>query len=233
MRWYLLGVSAVTIEVSTRMESETSKKVFALQRRIEQESYPWLIEFIPAFTTLTLVFHPLRITLDALERELERIIAFPLNIEEFAARQVAIPVCYEGYCAPDLEEMSHYIGLSPEEIIRRHSGAVYTVAMIGFSPGFPYLSGLDERLAMPRKATPRVKVPAGSVGIGGKQTGIYSLETPGGWNIIGRTSIPLFLPEREPPSYLQEGDSVRFYAISLAEYEHAVQQLVSFNPLPL
>lgn len=222
MRWYYLGVSAVTIEVSTRLALETSTRVFALQRQIEQEQYPWLIECIPAFTTLTLVFDPLCLTLDELEAELQRMTTLPLTIEDQPFRRMSIPVCYEGYCAPDLEEVSQYTGLPAQEVIARHSGVVYTVAMIGFSPGFPYLTGLDPSLEMPRKASPRLKVPAGSVGIGGKQTGIYSLETPGGWNIIGRTAIPLFSPERESPSLLQEGDIVGFEPISLAEFENIV-----------
>jgi inhibitor of KinA len=130
------------------------------------------------------------------------------------ARVIDIPVRYGGADGPDLTEVAEHCGLTPEEVVRIHCSALYTVHMIGFMPGFPYLGGLDPRIAAPRKAEPRMRVPAGSVGIAGRQTGIYPLESPGGWQLIGRTDIRLFDPRRDPPALLRIGDRVRFVEVA-------------------
>ena len=129
------------------------------------------------------------------------------------ARTVEIPVVYGGDCGPDLDSAAAELGMTAEQLLQRHANGEYTVAMIGFAPGFPYLLGLDPALALPRLATPRTKVAAGSVGIGGAQTGIYPRESPGGWRLIGRTPLVLFDPAREPPALLAPGDRVRFVAV--------------------
>ena len=134
-------------------------------------------------------------------------------------RLVEIPVCYESDCGPDLAAVAEHCRVSPDEVIKQHTRARYEVRCVGFTPGFPYLAGLPPQLAMPRRSTPRTAVPAGSVAIGGAQTGIYPLSSPGGWNIIGRTPRRLFDPEREPAALLQPGDRVRFRAISATELE--------------
>jgi inhibitor of KinA len=135
------------------------------------------------------------------------------------ASAVEIPVCYGGLGGPDLELVAAHCGLGAGEVAALHAGADYVVHAIGFTPGFPYLGGLPEALHAPRRDTPRVRVPAGSVGIGGAQTGVYPLESPGGWQLIGRTPIALFRPERDPAALLRPGDRVRFRAISDAEFE--------------
>jgi inhibitor of KinA len=132
---------------------------------------------------------------------------------------VEVPVCYGGIFGPDLDVVAHHTGLPPEEVIARHAAPEYLVHMIGFAPGFPYLGGLDARLATPRRAEPRALVPAGTVGIAGLQTGIYSMPTPGGWQLIGRTPRRLFNPAWERPSLLQAGQRLRFVPISEAEYQ--------------
>jgi inhibitor of KinA len=134
-------------------------------------------------------------------------------------RIVELPVCYCGELAPDLEEVARHANLSSGEVVTLHTATLYTVQMIGFTPGFPYLAGLDARLAVPRRAEPRLRVPAGSVGIGGEQTGVYPMATPGGWNLIGATPLSLFDPAREPAALLRIGDRVRFIAISRGEYD--------------
>lgn len=131
---------------------------------------------------------------------------------------VEIPICADAEFALDLEEIARHIGLSQAEIIRIYTGASYSVRCVGFTPGFAYLSGLPARLIMPRRASPRTKVPAGSVAIGGPQTGIYPVASPGGWNVIGRTPLQFFDPQRDPPSLLRTGDRVRFRAITLDEF---------------
>jgi len=135
-----------------------------------------------------------------------------------AANVIEIPVLYGGEHGPDLESSAAELGLSPQALIERHAAGDYTVAMIGFAPGFPYLSGLDPALALPRLATPRTSVAAGSVAIGGAQTGIYPRESPGGWRLLGRTPWVLFDPRHEPPARLQPGDRVRFVAIDADEF---------------
>jgi inhibitor of KinA len=134
-------------------------------------------------------------------------------------RAIEIPVCYDESLAPDLLTVAEHCRLTPNELVRRHRAARYQVRCVGFTPGFPYLSGLPRELAMPRRATPRTSVPAGSVAIGGSQSGIYPLASPGGWNLIGRTPLRIFDPERESPALLRIGDKVRFRAISVEEFE--------------
>ncbi|MGV3465566.1 MAG: 5-oxoprolinase subunit PxpB, partial [Heyndrickxia sp.] len=134
------------------------------------------------------------------------------------SRVVEIPVCYGGDFGPDLETVASMNGLSTEEVIQIHSSAEYTVYMIGFAPGFPYLGGMSEKIATPRLPSPRLKIPERTVGIAGNQTGVYPIETPGGWQLIGRTPIKLFRPQDEVPSLLHAGDKVRFKPISYEEY---------------
>ena len=139
-------------------------------------------------------------------------------VAEVSPRVVDVPVCYGGSFGPDLDTAASLCGLSETELIRLHSEAVYAVEMIGFVPGFPYLSGLPMQLAVPRRAVPRLSVPAGAVAIGGSQTGVYPLETPGGWHIIGRTPLRLFRPELESPALLAAGDLVRFQPVTADRY---------------
>lgn len=135
------------------------------------------------------------------------------------AQSVEIPVCYDEEFAPDLGVVADHAALSAEQVVRQHSGATYRVGAIGFAPGFPFLIGLPERLATPRRSTPRTEVPAGSVAIGGAQTGVYPQASPGGWNIIGRTPVRLFDPHREQPALLRAGDTVRFRRVKRDEFE--------------
>jgi inhibitor of KinA len=137
---------------------------------------------------------------------------------------VDIPVCYGGDYGPDLDAVSFHTGLSTEEVVAIHGEPDYLVYMIGFAPGFPYLGGMSERLASPRRESPRAKIPPGSVGIAGSQTGVYPIETPGGWQLIGRTPLRLFRPERDEPSLLRTGDRVRFHAIERAEYRDLLER---------
>ncbi len=145
-----------------------------------------------------------------------------LDVEHLGApRRVEIPVCYGGELGPDLDDVARTHGLAPEEVIRLHADADYLVYMIGFMPGFAYLGGLPERIATPRRKTPRTAVPAGTVGIGGRQTGVYPLVSPGGWNLIGRTPVKIFDIKRDEPTLLSTGDRVRFRPISRSEFDEA------------
>jgi KipI family sensor histidine kinase inhibitor len=169
-----------------------------------------VVNLHPAYASVVVEFDPRRTAADALERALrDRLDALPhAGVEE--ARVVQIPVRYDG---PDLADVARHTGLAADEVVRRHAAVLYTVCFLGFSPGFPYLSGLDPSLATPRLASPRPKVAAGSVAIGGAQTGVYPVASPGGWRIIGRTSLALFRPSLDPPVLLRMGDRVRFVAV--------------------
>jgi KipI family sensor histidine kinase inhibitor len=166
---------------------------------------------IPGMNNLTLLFDPLATAAESLEQAARALWAQPAKRQR-AGRRIDIPVHYGGEDGPDLVEVARHCGLTPEEVVRRHGAAEYVVYFIGFQPGFPYLGGLDATLHTPRRAEPRTAVPAGSVGIGGAQTGIYPLATPGGWQLIGRSRVALFDPQAEPPTLLAPGDRVRFVA---------------------
>lgn len=168
---------------------------------------PWVTDVVSGLASLAVHVDPRRVAPDeAAEVVVERLLTMP-DLPAAASHVVEIPVTYDG---PDLEAVAAHCGLEPDEVVRRHVAPVYEVRMIGFMPGFPYLARLDEMLHTPRLETPRPRVPAGSVGIGGAQTGIYPFESPGGWRLIGRTDTVLFDAAREPASLLAVGDRVRF-----------------------
>lgn len=163
-------------------------------------------ELIPGMNNLTLVFDPLRTEAAALRQQALALWEAPLR-ERAPGRLVEIPVRYDG---PDLADVAAHCGMGADEVVQRHAAADYVVYFVGFQPGFAYLGGLDPRLQTPRRREPRLQVPAGSVGIGGAQTGIYPLATPGGWQLIGHTALALFDPQADPPTLLSPGDHVRF-----------------------
>lgn len=206
-RCYLLGERAVVLELDPPVSLASQQRIWGLSERLKSD--PAVLETIPGMNNLTVVLHnPQQTALDAIERlqngweESEAVLP--------ESRQIEIPVIYGGAAGPDLEEVARYHQLTLKQVVELHASANYVVYFIGFQPGFPYLGGLDERLHTPRRAEPRVIVPAGSVGIGGSQTGIYPLASPGGWQLIGRSDLPLFNPQHQPPTLLRPGDSVRF-----------------------
>jgi KipI family sensor histidine kinase inhibitor len=192
----------------------TNLAVHRFAARLRDTAPAWLRDVVPAYASLAVFFDPARIDPDAARAW---IAAHDTggNLEAPASppRIVEIPVRYGGAFGEDLDAAAAELGMSADALAARHRDPLYTVAMIGFAPGFPYLSGLDPALALPRLATPRTRVPAGSVGIGGAQTGIYPRESPGGWRLIGRTPLTLFDPLRRSPSLLAPGDRVRFVAV--------------------
>lgn len=171
---------------------------------------PGVLNLHPAFASVLIDFDPRRRRHSDIEEWVRsRFDAIDPDISA-GSRTVDIPVCYGGECGPDLDDVARHSGLDPAEVVARHSAATYLVYFLGFSPGFPYLGGLPPELATPRLSAPRKSVPAGSVAIGGSQTGVYPMESPGGWRIIGRTELRLFDPNVDPPALLRTGDSVRF-----------------------
>ncbi len=196
------------------LDPETNARVHALAARIRAAAPDWLRDLVPAYATLAVFFD-----LDTIDAESARdwlrmqCIGDLADAQASASRAIEIPVRYGGAFGEDLDAAAAELGIAADTLISRHGGPLYTVAMIGFAPGFPYLSGLDPSLALPRLGTPRTRVPAGSVAIGGAQTGIYPRESPGGWRLLGRTPLRLFDPQRASPSLLAPGDRVRFVAI--------------------
>lgn len=196
---------------------ETTRQITALAQRGMSIFAAERIEVVPGLATLTFISSGLTDD-ESLRARLEHLIhdSATSGLEE--SRLVELPICYDGEFGPDLDDVARHAGLSADDVIARHLGSEYLVAMLGFSPGFPYLRGLPPELATPRRATPRLKIPAGSIGIAGTQTGIYPQATPGGWQLIGRTPATLFALDQTPPALLQPGDRVRFRRIAAAEF---------------
>jgi KipI family sensor histidine kinase inhibitor len=195
-----VGERALLVEVG---ELETVHRLHAALRELDP---PGVVELVPGYRTLLVVADPDRAQL--LDELAARLPALELPpAEAVAGEPVEIPVTYDG---EDLEEVAGLTGLDADEVVRRHAEPEYTVAFLGFSPGFPYLVGLDPALEVPRRDTPRTSIPAGSVGLAGTQTGIYPTASPGGWQLIGRTDVTLFDPGRDPPALLAPGGRLRF-----------------------
>ncbi|HWL12450.1 MAG TPA: 5-oxoprolinase subunit PxpB [Ureibacillus sp.] len=226
-----LGDAALVIQLGNGIDEEIHKKVKYMMNLFEKHPFEGYIETVPAYNSLTVYYNPVEVYFSnrntkkeipyaVVQRIVQELLSKSYSTQSIKERVVKIPVVYGDDMGPDLEYVAAYHGLTPSEVIQIHSSADYLVYMIGFAPGFPFMGGMDNRIATPRKDTPRLKIPTGSVGIAGAQTGIYPLETPGGWQIIGRTPLRLFLPEQSPPSLLQPGDRIRFTPISVEEYQN-------------
>lgn len=205
-----LGDAALLVRLGDVIDEPTHRRVRAAYAALVAAKLPGVGDIVPAYTTLALHFDPTRTAYGPLERRLTEVLGAVSGETSPASRMVSIPVCYGGDDGPDLAAVAAYAQLSADEVVRLHAAGEYVVHMIGFAPGFPYLAGLDPRLACPRRESPRARVPAGSVGIGGSQTGVYPIEIAGGWQLIGRTSLTLFEADREPPILLAPGDRVQF-----------------------
>lgn len=211
-----LADDAVLLHLGEAIDPVVNARVHALCQRIRARHPTWLRDLVPAYASVGVFFDPDQTEADAVREWLSgHLESLPASVggDTVPARTVEIPVVYGGDAGPDLDSAAAELGIAPSQLVQRHAAGDYTVAMIGFAPGFPYLLGLDPALALPRLPTPRTRVPAGSVGIGGAQTGIYPRESPGGWRLIGRTSRVLFDPSRDSPSLLAPGDRVRFVAV--------------------
>ncbi|RDI97984.1 hypothetical protein DVT68_12910 [Dyella solisilvae] len=221
-----LAEDALLLRFGATIDAALNAQVHAAAVRLR--AHLPTVECTPAYASLLLRFDPAEWSRDDDEPPLRRVREAALALLEGAAsvdeqpRSVDIPVLYGGPAGPDLAAVSAHSGLSIEEVITRHTAATYSVAMLGFAPGFPYLLGLDPALAMPRRADPRLSVPAGSVAIGGVQTGIYPEALPGGWQLIGRTPLRLFDVQAPSPSLLRPGDRVRFHAIDEAAFQRLI-----------
>ncbi|PLR80797.1 hypothetical protein CVD25_08115 [Bacillus canaveralius] len=221
-----LGDSAISIQFGNEISKEANEQVHLAARKLKAAPFPGMIDIVPAFHTLTLHYNPTAINSADPFQKVCNEVANRLHAEvtnystHVPERLIKIPVCYEEEFAPDLAEVAKTNQLTKDEVIAIHSSKTYNVYFIGFAPGFPFLGGMDKRISTPRKNTPRTGIPAGSVGIAGSQTGIYPIDTPGGWQLIGRSPLPLFLPQAEVPSLLRAGDLVKFVPISRQSFEN-------------
>lgn len=222
MRIEPLGDSALLVRVVEDFETENAlDAVLRTAEQLEGAQIPGVIELAPAYTTIGVFFESAGSgSFEDLKSKIEEVLAgSSRRSSPRAVATIEVPVCYDEEFGPDLGEIARWSGLPPEEVVRRHSGAHYRVSCVGFTPGFPYLIGLPQELATPRRDSPRKEVPAGAVAIGGTQTGIYPQKSPGGWNIIGRSPLCLFDVERDPPALFHAGDRVRFRRISRQEFD--------------
>lgn len=219
-----VGDRCLLVGLGTEVDPATSARVHALVRRLHEQPIAGVRDVVPAFTTVALHYRPECFgpsPFASLREQLLDRLSTPLEAEADSGRVVEVPVCYgaaDNDYGPDLAEVAQRCGLAPEAVVARHLASAHRVHMLGFAPGFPFIGGLDPALSMPRRAQPRTRIPPGSVAIAREQTCIYPLETPGGWNLIGRTPMRLFDPAAEPPCRLAPGDAIRFVSISQADY---------------
>ena len=220
------GDQALVVEFGDTIEPEANRRVRKLASAIEALDLPGVLETVPTYRSLLVSYDPLVTASDDLQQAIREIGDGDDESEVASPRVVHIPTSYGGEYGPDTEFVCQSAGMTPKEMVTVHSGVDYLVYMMGFSPGFPYLVGLDERLATPRLDSPRVEVPAGSVGIAEAQTGVYPVSSPGGWRVIGRTPLRLFDPSLDRPTTISAGDYVRFVELESYEEYRDIQQRV-------
>jgi inhibitor of KinA len=227
-RIFPLGDSAITVDFGNCINETVNDEVIARFSQIQNNPLPGMIEAVPAYSSLTVYYNVLRLkkktlaeqtVYDYMKQQLDHLLMHPVERINKEKRLLRIPVCYDTEFAMDIKQIAAVKNITPDEIINRHTSKAYRVYMLGFLPGFSYMGEVDEKIAMPRKPQP-VNIVAGSVGIAGRQTGIYPLASPGGWQIIGRTPLKMFDGNNNEPTILKAGDIVQFYSISRDEFEN-------------
>ena len=226
------GDAGLQIQFGERISKETNEKIRSFCMYLEKENLPGVIEWIPTYTAVTIIYDPYYVLYDALKKRVESIQYQLSDIELPPAKVIHIPVLYGEEKGPDLKHVADLNGFDESEVMSIHSGTNYLIYMMGFTPGFPYLGGMSDKIATPRLANPRARIPAGSVGIAGKQTGIYPLNSPGGWQIIGQTPIKIYNPNQKKPILLQVGNYIRFFPITKAEYAAIEKDVEAGSYLP-
>ncbi len=222
------GDRAIVIELGDEISVECNRRVHSLHTEILRESLPGIIDTIPTYRSILVLYDITQVSVGELKDRLSEVEGSSSELPEENVNVVHLPVLYGGDYGPDLEYVAQNAEMGVDEVIELHSGTEYPVYMMGFTPGFPYLGGMSERIATPRLDTPRGAIPSGSVGIAEAQTGVYPIESPGGWRLIGRTPLRLFDVNRTPPSLIEAGDRVRFVPLSgEEEYRNIEKQVVS------
>jgi len=219
IHFFLMGDRGLLLEFGDEIRLEINEKVRRTALAIQAGEIEGIIEIVPTYRSLLIIYNPLIISVDGLKKRLERIERGLQQTPFPEPKLTRIPVVYGGSYGPDFDYVAKFCQITSEEVVRLHCSKPYHIYMVGFMPGFPYMGEVPEALITPRLKTPRLSVPAGSVAIAQRQTGIYSMESPGGWQIIGQTPVQLFDPEKEPPALLQMGDLVQFYQIGEKEFD--------------
>jgi KipI family sensor histidine kinase inhibitor len=217
---FLMGDRGLLLEFGDEISREINEKVRRMALAIQAQATEGILETVPTYRSLLIIYNPILLPIEDLKKRLERIEKGLQQTPLQEPKLTRIPVVYGSIYGPDLESVARYLRISPEDVIRLHCSKPYLIYMIGFMPGYPYMGELPQTLVVPRLKTPRLVVPKGSVAIAQRQTGIYSMESPGGWQILGRTPVELFNPEKDPPALLQMGDFVQFYPISEEEFHN-------------
>jgi len=214
-----MGDRGLLVEFGDEISREINEKVRRMALVVQDDIREGIVEVVPTYRSLLITYNPLLLPVEDLKKRLKRIEEGLQQAPLPEPKLTRIPAVYGGHYGPDLEEVARYHQISPEKVIQLHCSKPYLIYMIGFMPGYPYMGELPEELVTPRLKTPRLVVPKGSVAIAQRQTGIYSMESPGGWQILGRTPVELFDPGRDPPALLKIGDLVQFYEISEKEFK--------------
>lgn len=229
------GEQGLVVEFGNEIDPVINARVRRLARIVANQMAQHILEVVPTYRSLMVYFDPLIISRKALQENIAGYLGDldAVTLANDTARVITIPLSYGGEFGPDLEFVARHNAITEEEVIAIHTSTPYLVYMLGFTPGFPYLGGMPERIAAPRLDVPRVKIPAGSVGIAGRQTGIYPIESPGGWRLIGRTPLPIFNPQSENPFLFAAGDYLQFSAIQADQYGALKEQIDSGNYVPV
>lgn len=222
------GDSSILLQFGNTIDPVINRKIAATVQLMREQHINGVTDVIPAFCSLLINYDPRVISYEQIKRRMEALVKIDISAGDTRKRVFEIPVCYGGEFGPDIQNIADHAGLSVEEVIQIHTSRDYLIYMLGFLPGFTYLGGLDERIHTPRLANPRIRIPAGSVGIGGSQTGIYPMDSPGGWQLMGLTPVKTYDPDREVPILVEAGDYIRFVAIDEDEF-HRIKELVDKN----
>ena len=219
------GDSSILIQFGNAIDPDINARIAATVQLMKEQHIEGVVDIIPAFCSLLINYDPRVISYDEMKTRMEKILSVEIAAGARKKKVFEIPVCYGGEFGPDLPAIAEHAGLTEQEVIDIHTSTDYLIYMLGFLPGFTYLGGLNERIHTPRLANPRIRIPAGSVGIGGSQTGIYPMDSPGGWQLMGLTPVRTYDPDREVPILVEAGDYIRFVPVDRAEYDRIKEEV--------
>ena len=225
VRFLLTGDTSLSVEFGDVINEAINHDIRAYKIALEKAGIPGIVETVPTYRSLMVHYDPSVIPYAQIRMKLEQLLDEMGEIEIPPSPVLEIPVLYGGEMGPDLPFVAEHAGISEEEVVKIHSSAEYLIYMLGFTPGFTYLGGMSEKIAAPRLKAPRVKIPAGSVGIAGTQTGVYPIDSPGGWQLIGRTPVKMYDPERETPILPEAGQYIQFFPVTQEEYDRILQDI--------